>query len=238
MRLITIILSLFFVASSNSGCSSAFSSAVDTTKHKKLSQLSVNELRRAEKAHKDSYDDCAFTQKYSIRQRLKHYPFSTAVKIIAVSYKCEFPPDVEIFVADSTQYDTLSKKLNDTVFDTGLHINNSRLNWTSIKEFIVLNSLQVNNLTNIIYNTDFKVHDVFNSTIGGACYNPRNALLFYDKNGNIFDYLEICFECHESKSMSDRIKVGTECTQKYELLRRYFSSLGINYGTTNHRLSK
>jgi len=223
MRLITIVLSIFFLTNTSIGFCREFHLLSDTTKHKKLSQLSVKELRKAEKAHKDSHDYCAFTQKYSIQKRLKFYPFSKAVKIVAVSYKCEFPPD--------DLPDTLSKKLNDTIFDAGLHINNGRLNQTSIKEIRYLNPSQINKLTNIIYNTDFKVQIVFNSIIGSACYDPRNALLFYDKDGKVFDALEICFQCRESHSISDRITVGTLCTQKYELLRRFFLSLGINYGT-------
>ena len=33
--------------------------------------------------------------------------------------------------------------------------------------------------------------------IGGACYQPRNGILFFDKENQFMAYLEICFECHE-----------------------------------------
>lgn len=34
------------------------------------------------------------------------------------------------------------------------------------------------------------------SQIMGACYQPRNGILFFDKDQKLLAYLEICFECH------------------------------------------
>jgi hypothetical protein len=85
MRLIAVILSLLLFANVSGFGASAFP---DTTKHKKLRQLTQKELEKAEKAHKDYYDDCTFVTKYPLVQRLKKYPYSKAAKILAVSYYC------------------------------------------------------------------------------------------------------------------------------------------------------
>jgi hypothetical protein len=94
-----------------------------------------------------------------------------------------------------------------------------------------LTQKQINNLTNIVYNTDYKVIDVFNAADGSGCFNPRNALIFYDKRGKIFDYMEICFECHDFYSKSGRFEIGTLCNQKYDLLRKFFIAVGVKRGT-------
>jgi hypothetical protein len=35
-----------------------------------------------------------------------------------------------------------------------------------------------------------------NERIMGACYQPRNGILFFDKDQKLLAYLEICFECY------------------------------------------
>lgn len=52
----------------------------------------------------------------------------------------------------------------------------------------------------LLNNTDdlFKIliSSIQNSTItSGSCYEPRNGILFFDKEGNLLSYLEICFTC-------------------------------------------
>ncbi|HTD40748.1 MAG TPA: hypothetical protein VK671_09015, partial [Mucilaginibacter sp.] len=204
---------------------------------KKHLQLVFEEMKH----HKVYYDDCVFVSKYSIKQRLLRYPYSKAAKIIAVSYPC-FCNDVDAGITiDSVgrHVDTLSKKPNDTIFRNGLHVKKGVLNYSTIKEFKVLTQSQINQLTNIIYNTGFKVYSHWElepalfENGGGGCFNPRNAILFIDKNGKIFDYLEVCFECQVADSESRKITLGAGCNQKFDLLKKYFISLGIKYGTIN-----
>lgn len=242
MRLITIILSLFLLENNSHAFCQERTSPADTIKHlskQKHKHHRINPLRPPEyHAH---YDDCVFVNKYSIKQRLLAYPYSKAVKIIAVSYPC-FCDDVDAgIVIDSPgrKIDTLPKKLNDTLFKNGLHVENGLLNYATIKEIKVLTQSQINQLTNIIYNTDLKVHrygepePALYVTGGGGCFNPRNALLFFDKNGKIFDYLEVCFECAVADSESRKITLGSGCDQKFDLLKKFFISIGIKYGTIN-----
>jgi hypothetical protein len=171
-------------------------------------------------------DDCVFTNKYSIVKRLKYYPFSKAVKILAVSYHLQDVPS-EVFV------DTSKLVINpvDTL-KSGLHIKNGRLNYSSLIEVKTLSQKQVNDLTTLIYNTNYRKPGL-NAADNGACFNPRNALIFYDKNGKVFDYIQICFECLVAESLSNKVTIGTLCNQKYTLLKKFFINAGIRYGTIN-----
>ena len=231
MRSVTIILSLFILEGTSKIYGKTHHFIADTVKHSVRKKISPSIVQLAEK-HKDYFDDCVFLNRYSIKQRLKHYPFSTAVKIIAVSYPVEYPTMIPFDGPDQPNDSAVKRKI-DTTFTVGLHVKNGKLNNSSIKEIRVLNKAQINKLTNIIYNTDYKVNE-FNSYLEGECFDPRNALIFIDKYGKIFDYIEICFECRNSESKSGKITIGTICNQKYDLLKKYFLSLGIKYGTIGH----
>ncbi|MBV8390864.1 MAG: hypothetical protein JO080_13760 [Mucilaginibacter sp.] len=230
MRFVTIILFLLS-ATTKHAHSVEHRFADDTSKHS-VNKRNLPDFEEFRKKHKPYFDDCAFTNKYSIKQRLTRYPFSKAVKIIAVSYPTNYPKaDIELDDPNHIN-DSLLKMRIDTLSKEGLHVKNGDLNYSSIREIKILNKTQINKLTDIIYNTDYKVK-VFNVTERGMCFDPRNALVFFDKDGKVFDYLEICFECLNAESKSDKITVGTLCTQKYEILRKYLISLGIKYGTVN-----
>jgi hypothetical protein len=170
--------------------------------------------------HKIYYDDCVFINKYTLAERLQKYPYSKAVKILAVSYISmwdNFGPD------EKKPQKFLDKK-------TELYIKNGVLDTSTLIEIKELTPDQIGNLTNIVYNTDLKVHDQVGFDTGGACFYPRNALIFYNAEGKVFDYMEICFQCHEFHSLSKRFEIGTDCNQKYDLLKSFFKDIGIRYG--------
>jgi hypothetical protein len=125
--------------------------------------------------------------------------------------------------------DTLPRK-PDIGFTGALHIEDGKLNYSSIIEIKQLNQGQINNLTNIIYNTNYRKPSAF-SMRNHKCINARNALIFYDKEGKIFDYLEVCFECLNYRSQSEKIDVGAYCDQKFDLLKKFYLDAGIKYGT-------
>jgi mRNA-degrading endonuclease HigB of HigAB toxin-antitoxin module len=178
----------------------------------------------------DKRFNCAFNTKYALVQRLKMYPFSKAAKILAVSY-------IGIPAYDDT--DRMIKNSNgttDTIFGAGLHITNGKLNYISLKECKQLTNQQVANLTNIIYNVDYKrPPDLRCAFPGYNCFLPSNALIFFDKKGRIYDYLQICFHCDGYDSYSEKLTIGTPCNQKYELLRRFFIGAGLRYGTKSNK---
>ena len=61
-----------------------------------------------------------------------------------------------------------------------------------------------------------------------ACYNPRHLFLFYDKNGKIFEFFEICLECLQSKSSEKFPKVDI-CGKYYNIYEDNFRKIGIKY---------
>ena len=184
-------------------------------KHQRLKIGSLN--------HHPSDDDCVFTSRYCIDQWLKLYPYCRAKKIIAVSFP-GIQPNGNVLINDTLN-------VPDTIFKNELHIKNGKLNYSSIIEIKELNSEQIAKLTNIIYNTRVRKPSNY-ADPGYKCYNPRNALIFYDRDGKIFDYLEVCFECLQEESQSHKITIGTYCNQKYDLLKSIFIDVGIKYGTS------
>ena len=167
------------------------------------------------------YNDCIFINKYNLANRLRKYPFSKASKIIAVSHH-GWPPNVNVLIG---QTPPPSK-------DSVISIINDKLDYSVLLETKQLTQKQINELTYIIDNTDYKVHN--NYIIGNySCFIPRNGFVFFDKNGKPFDYIEICFECKGYQSLSGKLNVGAYCTQKFNILRQFFIDVGIKYGTNN-----
>lgn len=88
---------------------------------------------------------------------------------------------------------------------------------------------QVDSLTNIMYNIGFGGTILIVEEM--ACYNPRNAILFIDNSDRVFEYIEICFECEQTVSSSDKIDFGEVCNEKFKLIKKQFLNAGIIYGT-------
>ena len=195
-------------------------------KHKTLTRRQREELTIR---NKNPDDDCIFTNRLTTGQRLSKYPFSKAVKIVAVSYPACCWPTPEVIIGDTTP------KLPDSVICEGLNVKEGKLYYSSLIEIKTLSKLQIELLTNIIYNTRYKKPYTYRLPMPGySCFMPRNALVFFDKNGKVFDYLEICFECRRFESLSDKISIGTGCNQKLDLLKKYLVDLGSKYGTVAH----
>lgn len=226
MRLIGLIL-LLFLGSIKPALCSAQTSYADSIKHVVKKQIPKHHLHtdRPKSILPDDklyYRDCVFTHRYSIAQRLKKYPFSKAVKVLAVSYNDGLPnPDVII---------TTKKLKPNGRLRSDIH--NDTLDDKSLFEFKQLTSRQVNRLTNMIFNTDIKVHHNLDEYVAteSMCFEPRNALVFIDKNGKVFDYVEICFQCKGTESKSRRIHIEN-CNQSLEMAKKFMIDLGIKFGT-------
>jgi hypothetical protein len=65
-----------------------------------------------------------------------------------------------------------------------------------------------------------------------SCYQPRNAIIFLDTNGNIFAHIDICFECRKIETTPANINWGGFCIGKLDIIKQYFASVGIKYGVT------
>jgi hypothetical protein len=232
MRLITTILFLFLSTNALRGFCSELHFLTDTTKkHHVKHTYRLPEPRHGLPDDKIYYNDCVFTHKYSILQRIKKYPFSKVAKILAVSYDGGPEPNVDIIIDSAKMKKPVKMKPHGLIFNKG------KLDTSSLFEIKQLTSAQVNRLTNMMFNTDFKVHN--NYVIGtAACFDPRNAFIFFDKNGKVFDYIEICFECKRTESKSGRVFLGCGCNQELDMTKKFFIDLGIKYGTITNDDSK
>ena len=167
------------------------------------------ELKAEERNH-----HCVKKTNTPFKTRLKHYPFNISTQIQLVS----FPGGVDTSKwKDMTNIDSLPR-LNDTVC------------YAKLKEVKALTLSQIDKLTDIFYNYGFGGH----VHIGYIrCFRPRNAILFLDNSGRLVEYIEVCFECNNTKESSQKISLGQMCTEKMSMLRDYFKHVGITYGLKN-----
>ena len=112
--------------------------------------------------------------------------------------------------------------------DNKLPIENDTVCYSKLYEVKTLTLRQIDSLTNTMYNIGFGGTILLVEEM--ACYNPRNAILFIDKGGKVFEFIEICFECEQTVNSSDKIDFGEVCNEKFNLLREQFLNAGVNYG--------
>ncbi|WCM42749.1 hypothetical protein MG290_03455 [Flavobacterium sp. CBA20B-1] len=106
--------------------------------------------------------------------------------------------------------------------------NFSYYNPADFEEKIDLNEEQKNELTDLIYNFG---NNHNNAVMWAAkCYMPRNAILFFDDRNNLFEFIEICFECSRYRTSDDNVDLNNNCAEKLYLLKEQFAKAGIQYG--------
>ena len=160
--------------------------------------------------------ECVFTNIYTANERLKFYPFKEYKKIVLISFEWSEPKDFIINTgADSTKNQGTEI---DSLPDLDNILQKQKFYKSITKEEKVLNAIDVNKLTNILYNLSVKSTKSLNGIILSeqryACYNPRNAILFFDENNVLREYIELCFECHRREISSEKIKLKDFCNTK------------------------
>ncbi len=178
---------------------------------------------------------CMYRNKYSPVKRLKFFPFNRYKTVMLISFE---PPDIsaEIVYTDTSKI-PINTPIKEEVYHALLE-KRQKLDSTRLKERKILSASEVNKLTNVLYNFGYTSTKSYKGLLiaesdGYRCYEPRNAIVFLDKDGLIAEYIEICFECHRRKESSEKIKMGEFCEDKYDLIRKYFRDTGIKYGTVN-----
>jgi hypothetical protein len=165
------------------------------------------QLTKKEMEEDQRNQNCFYHYKYSRQQRLQLYPFKEAKKVLLVSFA---QPDSVIMGGE-------------------LPLENGMVNLKLLTETKAISQEEIDSLTDLLYNQSYGGN--FYSFSRSLCYNPRNAILFLDRFGQVFAFIELCFECHDYRLSSKRIKAGDFCNQKYELLRKFFAANGIAFGT-------
>src|SRR5258706_15963109 len=134
------------------------------------------------------------------------FPFNKTTKIQLVSFK----PDYE-----------------------SMPMKNGSIDTTTFIETKTLKRKEEDRLINILYNYNFdpKVNKDSIVLETMVCYEPRNAVIFKNKQNEIISYFEICFQCLQHRKPSD-FRTGDFCQNKYSLLKTYFGQMGIKFGIT------
>ena len=143
--------------------------------------------------------DCIY-KKNSKTDWTQKYPFANAEKIIWVSWKSE----------EKGRPKTIKDFTKDTI------------HWEIFSDSISINSINEKKLTDILFNYKYTVKGKYD--LSSSCYNPRDAILFLDKNGKLIDYVEMCFECTDYRLMTTKWKFDF-CDGKLDLLKKYKASL-------------
>lgn len=168
------------------------------------------------KKYKDEIEklNCAKNSNIRLEKRLSYFPYNLTSQIKIISYKNK---EVGIYGEDLQKYLNLLLEKKDSIIEN------------KFDEIKVLNFEQIEKLTNIIYNYGYESESSIRQATN--CYMPRNAILFYNSENKIIGFIEICFECSGYRTNDNKINLGEECTQKFELLKEFFKNCGIKYGT-------
>ena len=98
-----------------------------------------------------------------------------------------------------------------------------------LKDEITLTDSQIDQLTEILYNYNYsKELKVWGYSHNG-CYEPRHSIVFLNSSDKVFGYFEICFECRNVTTLPAGENIGTFCADKYELLKDFFKSAGVQF---------
>ncbi|UUV20830.1 hypothetical protein [Paenimyroides aestuarii] len=182
---------------------------------------------------------CVRINNFSVEERNQNYPFNKAARIVFASFE-EDPKKLSKKQIDKLIKQSLleldkSGKIEEFIhgsiikmyFDE-LKNNFSYYDADCFEEKVDLNEEQKNEFTDLIFNFGIKAKDL--GSIGSGCYTPRNAVLFFDENNQLFGFLEICFQCNGFRKSSKNIDLYDECGEKLYLLKDQFAKAGIQYG--------
>jgi hypothetical protein len=150
--------------------------------------------------------ECKVKNKYTLEDRLKNYPFGTATEIRLVSF---------------------SHRPDTTIVEYSLPETNGTVDLSRMTESVTMDKATIDSLTHILFNVGFRGKTL--TTEVYMCYSPRNAILFIDSEGKVFEFIELCFECHNNRLSSPIVKTGEFCSDKYNIIKDFFMRQGIKF---------
>ncbi len=100
---------------------------------------------------------------------------------------------------------------------------NRKVNIVGFEKLIRLNKSEYKKLQDIIYSKSIE-EDIIGK---GNCSETGYAVLFFDKTGNIFEYLQFCFNCKTFSSSFARDSLKNEDSQKLNQLKGFFENNGM-----------
>lgn len=178
----------------------------------------------------DEESQCVRIKNFSVEERNQNYPFNKASRIIFVSFKSDenkLPRSKRKKGYDEGTAPYVAGEIMQTYFDM-IKKRPSKVNLNYFEEKVELSENQKNELTELIYNFG---NNHKNAVMWAAkCYMPRNAILFFDDNDKLFEFVEICFECSRYRTSDDDVHLNNNCAEKLYLLKEQFAKAGIKYG--------
>ena len=183
---------------------------------------SQNRKNRINNADENGY--CIRKRNLSFKNRILNFPFNLSSQIILVSYKTKF----DIKSEDSIQFDTEGMQFQKLL--NSIKINQDTIIKNEFLEAIVLNLIQTEKLTDVFFNYGFKSEHYTSSQT--KCYDPKNAIIFIDKDNSVIAFIEVCFACNRIRTSNEKVNFGEYCEQKYDLVKQVFNESGIKYGIT------
>ena len=153
--------------------------------------------------------------KYSFKTRLTFYPFNQSGKIMLVSF------DKQVDTSHSLK--TTYYRPPEYIYT--LPIQNDTIRFSKLVQKVSLNINQLDTLSDILYNTCFRW--TIREEKKTDCYIPHNAIIFFDKNDNLLEYIEICFDCQRIKYSNKKIERFEQCDFAFADLKKYFQILGL-----------
>ncbi|PZQ78158.1 MAG: hypothetical protein DI548_16405 [Flavobacterium johnsoniae] len=183
--------------------------------------LSYSQTKK--KKYKDESEklDCAKNTKINLQQRLANYPYNETSQIKLIAYQNKR----EGIIGEEIQ-----EYLNSCIGKEAVAIE------SQFDEIKALNFNQIEKLTDIIYNYGYKAKTSLG--VASKCYEPRNAILFYDNTSRLIAFIEVCFGCRNYRTNDSKITLGDECTQKLSMIKDLFKQNGIQYGVTKDEFSR
>lgn len=134
------------------------------------------------------------------------FPFNKAKKIEVISYQVRY------------QWDTISK--GDGVFQVNPLVKKGELLMpeSRIKERAIFDSKGRAEIF------DFLIIEDCNGGSVAACFDARNAILFYDNMGKIIANVEVCLDCANAQADFD---ISALCYERVDKLTAIFKRAGL-----------
>lgn len=101
---------------------------------------------------------------------------------------------------------------------------NGKVNIGEFEKVVKLNESEYGKLSNIIFSKSIE-----ENIIGkGNCSEIGYAILFFDKVGNVFEYIQFCYNCKTFSSSFGQDKLKNGDYDKLNLLKKLFDENGMD----------
>ena len=100
---------------------------------------------------------------------------------------------------------------------------NGKANIGEFEQLVKLHKSEYKQLSNIVFSKSIEENFIGK----GICSETGYAILFFDKTGNVFEYIQFCFNCKTFFSTFAQEKLKNEDNEKLSLLKKFFEENGI-----------